>query len=247
LIKKQKTLESQLAERTQKQDEDPFINATPTEENPFKEIGDLAGLQKKHGEVTNLIEWSEDILDDATEEPRDAVIHEEDGKRYTKGEIRKLLRNARTARDKHLPGRYQQLQKDARAEADRDAHRYKAQELFGWLKEDGNALRKEYEAVLADPDIAELARRKPSVELILAHAADSINRHRTQKGEAKAPPMIEKPIRPAKLEPPANPGTNAATPTKGTSSPVKALQALQAEFDATGNPDVLTEIYAMQI
>lgn len=249
LIRERKALQGELeASRVQK-DEDPFKGKAEPETNPYKDIETIEDLQKKHDEVETMVEWAEDLLADASEEHRDVTIYEEDGKEYTKGEIRKLLRTARKGKS-HLRTRHKELGHQQVVNGQRAALRQEVEKRFPWRGEEENVLRKEYEQTLARPEIAELIKTNPAIELILAHAADSMDQHQRQnqpKGRGKSQPGGVPPLGATKspLVPPTNPPTGAASPAP-TRKPAKALASLQAQYEDTGDPQVLADIYAMQ-
>ena len=243
LIRERKELEAQIEQMSSK--ENPLEEEPSAESNPFTDIVSTDDLRKKYSEVAEMVEWANDLLDDNEDEHRDTVIHEEDGTQFTKGEIRKLLRSARKAKDQHLPARFEQLQQKEELVATRQQYRNIAEEEFDWMQSEDNPVRQRFESVLNNPALQNLADEMPELPLVLAHAADSIARSEARQ---KGTPEREQPQANAsqRLRPPSNPSASTAAPAKGNSKPAQRLSALQSQFEKTGDHHVLTEILEIQ-
>ncbi len=243
LIRERKELEAQIEQLSSK--ENPLEEEPSAESNPFTDIVSTDDLRKKYSEVAEMVEWANDLLDDNEDEHRDTVIHEEDGTQFTKGEIRKLLRSARKAKDQHLPARFEQLQQKEELVATRQQYRNIAEEEFDWMQSEDNPVRQRFESVLNNPALQNLADEMPELPLVLAHAADSIARSEARQ---KGTPEREQPQANAsqRLRPPSNPSASTAVPAKGNSKPAQRLAALQSQFEKTGDHHVLTEILEIQ-
>ncbi len=243
LIRERKELEAQIEQLSSK--ENPLEEEPSAESNPFTDIVSTDDLRKKYSEVAEMVEWANDLLDDNEDEHRDTVIHEEDGTQFTKGEIRKLLRSARKAKDQHLPARFEQLQQKEELVATRQQYRNIAEEEFDWMQSEDNPVRQRFESVLNNPALQNLADEMPELPLVLAHAADSIARSEARQ---KGTPEREQPQANAsqRLRPPSNPSASTAAPAKGNSKPAQRLAALQSQFEKTGDHHVLTEILEIQ-
>lgn len=243
LIRERKELEAQIEQLSSK--ENPLEEEPSAESNPFTDIVSSDDLRKKYSEVAEMVEWANDLLDDNEDEHRDTVIHEEDGTQFTKGEIRKLLRSARKAKDQHLPARFEQLQQKEELVATRQQYRNIAEEEFDWMANEDNPVRQRFELVLNNPALQNLADEMPELPLVLAHAADSIARSEARQ---KGTPEREQPQANAsqRLRPPSNPSASTAAPAKGNSKPAQRLSALQSQFEKTGDHHVLTEILEIQ-
>ena len=245
LIRERKELESKIEQLSTK--ENPLEEAPSAEANPFAEIDSTEGLREKYTEVNGLIEHFEEILEDYDDEHRDTVVYQEDGQDYTKAQVRKMVRAARRAKEQHLPARYEQLQAKEQVIATRAQYETAAGEQFSWMKEAENPIKQRYEQVLNNPALKQLRDQMPEIPLVIAHAADSIARSEAQKQKgqpattARAPQQQTK--QPLRLKPPASPNGSNAAPAKQVSKPAKELQALQSQFEKTGDYRILTEIF----
>ena len=254
LIKDRKSLQGKLDAKSDRE-ENPLEETPKAENNPFQQLETVEDLKGKNTEVEEMIEWAEDLLDDNDEEHRESVIYEEDGKEYSKGEVRKLLRGAKKARDSHLPARLKQLQTEDFEEGQRQQltqQRVQARKLaeseFTWMTEEGNESRERYEKVLATPAMQMVAEQDPSLPYILAHAADSIRRSEARR-EGIADGKVEKKLESlatSRMRPPGNPAANNAAPAKAGKGPGRMLQELRNEYGQTGDHKVLTEILTLE-
>lgn len=245
LIRERKELEAQIEQLSSK--ENPLEEEPSAESNPFAEIVTTEDLRKKYSEVSEMVTWGQELLEDHEDEHRDTVIHEEDGQQFTKGQIRSLLRNARKAKDQHLPARFEQLQQKEQVIATRQQYRNIAEEEFDWMASEDNPVRQRFESVLNNPALQNLADEMPELPLVLAHAADSIARSEArQKGATEEAQPQKQATVSKRLRPPSNPSASTAAPAKGNSKPAQRLAALQAQFEKTGDHHVLTEILEIQ-
>ena len=210
-----------------------------------EQLEQLAEQMNSRG--AEMVEWASELLDDHDDEHRDTVIHEEDGQEFTKGQIRKLLRSARKAKDQHLPARFEQLQQKEELFATRAQYRNIVEEEFEWAKQEDNPIRQRFESVLNSEELQNLSESMPELPLILAHAADSIARSEARKkGDTQhAQPTPQAPAS-QRMRPPSNPSGSTAAPAQGNSKPAQRLAALQAQFESTGDHHVLSEILEIQ-
>jgi hypothetical protein len=237
LVREKKALQERLLAN---QDSEPAL-AEPEAENPFKEVAELDELQTKYKEVTEFVDWAEDLLDDHEDDHGDEVIHEEDGKEFTKKAVRKALRAQRKARDQFLPARARELQQVEARKAQAQAFRDQAAKQFTWMAEEDNSTRQQWEDVMSDPDVAALAQSKPELALIMAHAADSIAR----TGKPKAKPAPLKPVQ-TTPEPAPNPSSGAAPSSRPEAKRAKMLTESYAAFEETGSPQALQNFLVQQ-
>ena len=240
LIKERSELRQKLeAEDTQQ--EDPLARPPDPEDNPYREINTVEELQAKASEVDDMIEWADSLIEENDNTHSDSVVHEEDGKEYTLREIKGLRRNARKARTTHLKNRYEELQGLQQIEAQRMQARQIAENEFEWMKQEDSPIRQRWEGVMAHPGLQPLKSQFPELDLVLAHAADSIHRSEQRK-QGKAPTAKQARSR---MRPPENPGSGTAAPARQAPSAPAGLESLTQQFDSTGNYKVLEEILSL--
>lgn len=241
LIKERSELRAKLDQEPE-QKEDPFERPSDPAKNPYSSVDTVEELQQKAADVDGMIEWAEDLLDDNEDETGDSIIHQEGEKEYTKTEIRSLLRNARKARKTHLVNRFNELQGKQVVTMQRQQARQLAEEEFAWMKDESSPVRQRYEGVMSHPGLAALKDSFPEIPLVLAHAADSIHRSELKNTGKAAPPTAKQ----NRMRPPANPSATAAAPAKQATATPPGLQALEAQYEESGDYHVLEEILALQ-
>ena len=118
------------------------IYASPTD--PLAHINDAVGLQNEYREAKEIMRIAEDALD--TEGVENG--YEFQGQRYTKQQLKTIMREARRTIEDRIPQRAQVLQK-------RDSYIKAAEETFSWAKDKTS---KEYKQAVAlmkqDPRLA---------------------------------------------------------------------------------------------
>lgn len=243
LTARAKGAEEALAEYRKAHEEDPLAS-DKVEDNPFKDITTLQGLKEQAAEVDEIIEWAEDLLDDADDYGASDEITEVDGKPMTKAEVRKALKNARKSRKKYLPDQYQQLSdKHQKAQA-RQEYGRKAIEEFGWLQGDDNDTRKKYIEIANNESLKKVYSDNPELPYLLAHAVDNMYQRKAVDTKGNAAPKKAK--RPA-LTPNMAPSPSSAPSGKSERKPAKQLKELADRFKKSGDANDFVSLRAKQI
>jgi hypothetical protein len=87
------------------------------QDNPFDDVKDIKSLQEKAKEISDIIEWAEDVLFESDDYSAHDEVTELDGKKMTKAEVRSALKNARKSRDLYLPDQLKKVQRNETAES----------------------------------------------------------------------------------------------------------------------------------
>jgi hypothetical protein len=220
-------LEKQLAEL---KSGNPLEKPKPVENNPYKELASVEELQKEFENVSQVQEWAEGILEDNEHADPDDIIAEQDGQSYTKKQVKEYAKKARAAKDKFLPARLKDIQ-FAEQEKQVKAHLDSRMENeLTWVKDPDSDLHKEYDMIMADPVIKEIAEKVPAVaarlDYLVAHAVNSI--HAASK-------PAKKPTGPR----PTAPSTPTSGATRGTPRESdrikKQLGELEQKFHTSGS------------
>lgn len=213
------------------------------ENNPFASVSKPEELQQKFTEVGEVIEWAEDVLDRAENLGGDDVVANIDGKELTKAQVKEHLRKARKARDKYLPAQFKEIQAAEQRKQLKSAFEQKARQELPWLEGEDNDLRKNFEAMVSDPRLQEIAKAAPDIEpqlpYILAHAANSIY------GRRSIP--ISEPKVAHKMTPPANPSVSAAGPERAESKETKVAKEASKRLSETGSMSDFIALRTAQI
>lgn len=244
LTAKRKLAEEKLAEMqaslqntaTQKQALEPKI-----ENNPLSDLKTLEQLQAKAGEVQEVVEWAEAVLDQNEHLAATDSVTQIDGKDVTKAQVKEMLRRARKDKDKHLPARLREIQETQTRDLFRKSLEDRASKELDWMTGEDNDTRRQYLGMLNDPRLKVLETVQPDVAAqipyILAHAANSMY------GVRKSIPID--PPKP-KLTPPASPAPSAAAPER-TDKTEKAIGETSKRFQETGSISDFVALRTQQI
>lgn len=167
-------MESYMQQQSNKTALEPKV-----ENNPYENIKTADELGKQSEQVNEVIEWAEDILDKAETIGYDEIAATVDGKELTKAEVKDHLKRARKARDKYLPAQQKELNAKEQRKLLRSAFESQASKELDWIsaKED-NDIRRQYQAMMADPRLKNIEDVMPEIApqlpYLLAHAANSL-------------------------------------------------------------------------
>jgi hypothetical protein len=227
-------LKAQIAQLQQPK-EDPLAVETKVENNPFKDVDSLEGLQEQAKSMKEIQDWAEPILDDnehlgiddPVEDASGNEIPDQDGSPLTRRKLKEYIRNARKARETFLPARWQELQANVQRQHMEAALTQKAQEEFEWFGKDDMDVQKSYESYMNSPEIKMVSERVPEVvphlRYILAHFADSVARTHQPASAAKK--------KTAPLKPPSSPTSAVGKGSTGRNENVsKQLKAASERF-----------------
>jgi hypothetical protein len=214
------------------------------EDNPYESIATIEDLQKQKEEVDSFVESAEDILFKAEDfGPNDVVYTAEDGKEWTKVQVREMLRNARRRQTKYIPAQYKELQLRAQRQGMEQQFKTLAKTELSWLDGEDNDVRKRYEAMVNDPRLQQAKRLvpeiAPQIEYLVAHAANSIygRRELAMDGKSKA----------VALNPPSSPASTAAAPERPENRFDRQLKDIESRYKQTGSANDFIALRAAQL
>ena len=242
LTAKRKAAEEKLkAMEAQLQTKNP-LETQQVANNPYESVDSLEGLQEKAQEVTEVIEWAEEMLFNADGYGPEDVVTEVEGKELTKADVRKSLLNARKARDKFLPAQLKTLQTVAQSKQLKEAFDTQATQELDWLQGEDNDTRKNYEAMVGDSRFQKLLdKAEPEIgaqlNYIMAHAANSIYGRKTIKNSPTS----------TKLSPPKTAISAASTSEKTVGKSAKALKSFNQQFRQSGNKSDFIALRTLQL
>lgn len=207
------------------QQPDPLQPQAPAD-NPYKDVTDISELADKSNQVDALIEATEDILFQNEHAGQDDIVYEEGGQQFTKGDIRKTLRQAQKAKKTFLPAQLQAIQaREQRAQARKNNAELAKSEL-SWMQGEDNEIRQQYEATVESPIFKAILEKVPEAEPVIEYlAAHAVNSRFGKKPEAPKKPSM-------KAEPP--------TPTVGSNAGSPPESYIQKEIDAIKAKESMT-------
>jgi hypothetical protein len=184
-----------LEEKLSSQAETKPLPVVPQEENPFRDIESVEGLQAKFAELEKVAEETDNILEEHEDYGAEDIIVVGD-REFTKKEIRKANRNAREAMAKYLPAQHAELaRREQRVQMEAHYTALIPQEVPEIANEDSE-LSKQYKALLSDPLVEQVNKLVPDLgpqlPYILAHAVRSIHRSQKPKVAVKAAGVVSK-------------------------------------------------------
>lgn len=233
-----------LEEKLSSQAESKPLPVIPQEENPFRDIESVEGLQAKFAELEKVAEETDNILEEHEDYGAEDIIVVGD-REFTKKEIRKANRNAREAMAKYLPAQHAELaRREQRVQMEAHYTGLIPQEVPELANEDSE-LSKQYKALLSDPLVEQVNKLVPDLgpqlPYILAHAVRSIHRSQKSKVAVKAAGTI------AKAKVPGNPFGAGAAKSGPKTAKKSADQAYQRFQTSTSVEDwVAARVARMQ-
>ena len=185
LTAQKKALEEQLRSKLEAQ---PQVDAIPAEQNPFSSIETVADLQVQINEMTKVSKDTDHILDEHEDYGLDDIIVIGD-REFTKREIKKANRNSKESLVKFIPAQHAELVKrEQRVVLENHLTSLIPQEIPEFADEE-SPLVKQFQAMMADPLVAQVKLRvpdlAPQLAYLLAHAAKSMQRTAKVANRAK--------------------------------------------------------------
>ena len=246
LTAKRKAAEEELDRVRQSLKQDPLRQETEDiQDNPFDDVKDIKSLQEKAKEISDIIEWAEDVLFESDDYSAHDEVTELDGKKMTKAEVRSALKNARKSRDLFLPDQLKKVQKAETAKSLKKELGAKALEEFAWLKEENSEVRKAFLGIAANKDLQKVYKQYPvlgaELPYVIAHGVDNIYARKTipstpAKGSAKP-----------KISPPRTAVPSSAAAEQGQRKSSKVLKDLSSRFKQSGRKDDFISLRTKQL
>lgn len=240
LTAKRKAAEEQLASlkaEIAKREETSF--EAKVKDNPYANVTSKDELDSKYQEIVEVMEWAENHLDRSEDLAADDVVTNENGREYTKRELREVVRRARKAKDVFIPDQGKQIKLSADRDQMKELLTTKAKTELPWLQGEDNDVRKQYEALMSDNNVKTIQKIAPDfaaqLPYLLAHAANSIYGRRS---------VETKPT--ARLSPPSPVVSQSTESSLPQSRQNRALNDLSDRFNKTGRYKDFAKYRALQ-
>ena len=246
LTAKRKAAEEELDRIKQSLQQDPLKQETENvKDNPFNDVQDIKSLQEKAKEISDIIEWAEDVLFESDDYSAHDDVTELDGKKMTKAEVRSALKNARKSRDLYLPDQLKKVQKAENANNLKRELGAKALKEFEWLNKEDDEIRKAFFSIAANKDLQSVYKEYPvlgaELPYIIAHGVDNIYTRKT------IPSTSVKSGTKPKINPPKSSVPSSAMPEQGQRKSSKVLKDLSSRFKKSGNKDDFISLRTKQL
>jgi len=246
LTAKRKAAEEELDRVKQSLQQDPLKQEMEdVKDNPFDDVQDIKSLQEKAKEISDIIEWAEDVLFESDDYSAHDDVTELDGKKMTKVEVRSALKNARKSRDLYLPDQLKKVQKAENANTLKRELGAKALKELEWLNKEDDETRKAFFSIAANKDLQSVYKEYPvlgaELPYIIAHGVDNIYARKT------VPSTSAKSGTKPKINPPKSSVPSSAMPEQGQRKSSKVLKDLSSRFKKSGNKDDFISLRTKQL
>ena len=246
LTAKRKAAEEELDRVKQSLQQDPLKQEMENvKDNPFDDVQDIKSLQEKAKEISDIIEWAEDVLFESDDYSAHDDVTELDGKKMTKVEVRSALKNARKSRDLYLPDQLKKVQKAENANTLKRELGAKALKELEWLNKEDDETRKAFFSIAANKDLQSVYKEYPvlgaELPYIIAHGVDNIYARKT------VPSTSAKSGAKPKINPPKGSVPSSAMPEQGQRKSSKVLKDLSSRFKKSGNKDDFISLRTKQL
>jgi len=210
--------QAQAKEQTASTEQPEFLK-----DNALHNVTDVNGLTKEVENLTTLIEWTEEGLENEAEYDDDGnEFFAKDGdKTYTKADLRRIRANARKILRKDAPAR----QKWIAERTESDQHAIKT---FSFLSDGESEEYKLFMQTKDNPLYKPLVEHLPNGNFTLALMIEGMKAIQARQVDSSKP-------KPKPKAPVASAGAGAVKPRTESSSRKKALQAARTKFDKSGN------------
>jgi hypothetical protein len=236
--------EAEEALNTSRQEPKQVLKDTRSEGlNPYNNVGTIEELNQLYNAANDVIDWADEVLENADEYGADDVVSTEHGREWTKRALREEKRKSKKAISTQLPNRAEQLRVEANSENQRKLLAQKLESELSWLDDQESTQAKEYQQAISAPDIVAIKKAFPGVaiEYLIGHAINSF-------GTAKAPPQQQQAAQgntPVKVPPtpPRSPSNAAVSSGKPRDKKSASIQNLEKTFEESGSADDLLELF----
>jgi len=226
-----------LREQLSTAKEDP-LSTKKEEDNPFKEVKTLSELREKAQEADNLIEWSENLLEQFEDSSSGEIIWEHEGQSLTKADVRALRRTHQKNRKEYLPAQLEVVQRIEQGKHMQEQLAVQVRQEIDWMKDETSQSFTAHKALMNGPVFKAIRDQVPEavpyLEYLGAHAVNSMTSKQAKaakqtqaKTDVKAPP----------LTPPASPRARAAKSGRSGEQRTKDIEAALNRAKKTRNED----------
>ena len=192
-------------------------------DNALHSVNDAQGLQKEVENLTSLVEWADENLDNEVQYDDDGneYVAKDGDKSYTKADLRRIKANANKILRKDAPARHAWLKE--RASADQQA-----MQTFEFLGDAESDNYKLFMQVKESPLYKPLVQYLPNSNFALRSHGGGLNAVKARQAQKAAP-------KPKPKAPTASTEAGTARPKSPQANAKKALQAAKAKFDKSGS------------
>ena len=191
-------------------------------DNALHSVSDAQTLQKEVENLTSLIEWADENIDNEVQYDDDGneYVAKDGDKVYSKADLRRIKANANKILRKDAPRRQAWLKE--RASADQQAL-----QTFEFLGDENSDNYKLFMQVKESPLYKPMMQYLPNSNFALGLMVEGLNAVKARQARKAAP-------KPKPKAPTASTEAGTARPKTPQANQAKALQAAKAKFDKSG-------------
>ena len=192
-------------------------------DNAFHSINDAQSLQKEVEQLTTLLDWVDENIDNEVEydDSGNEYVVKDGDTTYTKSELRRIKANANKTLRKDAPARQQWLQQ-------RENANQQAKDTFAYLGDESSSWYQQFMQLKGDPSLQPILNYMPNSNFALGLIVEGINAVNERQGQKAKPTAKPK-------APMASTEAGTARPKTPQANKTKALQAAKAKFDKSGS------------
>jgi hypothetical protein len=192
-------------------------------DNALHNISDEQSLKKEVENLTSLVEWADENLDNEVQYDDDGneYVAKDGDKVYTKADLRRIKANANKILRKDAPARHAWLQQ--RANADQQAL-----QTFEFLGDENSEDYQQFMQLKSDRSLQPILNYIPNSNFALGLIVEGIKAVKARDAQKAAP-------KPKPKAPTASTEAGTARPKTPQANAQKALQAAKAKFDKSGS------------
>ena len=225
LTAQKKALVQENAELQAQAKPQPANTESPSflKDNALHNVNDVQALSKEVENLTTLIEWAEEGLENEVEydDAGDEYVAKDGDKTYTKADLRRIRGNARKVLRKDAPARQKWIEERTQS----DQH---AIQTFDFLSDGESEDYKLFMQAKNNPLYRPLVEHLPNGNFALGLMIEGMKSVQARQVNASKP-------KPKPKAPVASAEAGSAKPRTENSQRKKALQSAKAKFDKSGN------------
>ena len=204
---------------------EPANNESPSflKDNALHNVNDVQALTKEVENLTTLIEWAEEGLENESEydDNGDEYVAKDGDKTYTKADLRRIRANARKVLRKDAPARQKWIEERTQS----DQH---AIQTFDFLSDGESEDYKLFMQVKSNPLYQPLVEHLPNGNFAVGLMIEGMKALQARQVNSSKP-------KPKPKAPVASVEAGSAKPRTENSQRKKALESAKAKFDKSGN------------
>lgn len=221
------------------------LSTNREEDNPFKEIKTLNELREEAKKADDVIEWSENLLEQFEDASSGEVIWQSGDQSLTKADVKALRKTHQKNRNVHLPTQLKTVQRIEQAEVDRQNVHKQLTEQYDWMKDETSQGFKARKALMQGPVFKTILENNPEfipyLEFLGAHAVNSMTAKQVKEAKQEQKKAVAPAGKAPPLTPPSSPRGGAAKSGRSAEQRAKDVEAAKNRAMKLGTEEAVIE------